>query len=71
MRSFCTNIQEIAKMRGLVEREPCRSNGYKRQQIFRTIEHKEIITNTTVVTINLGDIIEKGIEGDINININL
>lgn len=73
MRSFCTNIQEIAKMRGLVEGEPCRSVGYKERgrEIFRVIEPKEVITNTTVISINLRDIIEKGIEGDINININL
>lgn len=71
MKNFCTDIQEIAKMRGLVKGEPCRSNGFMRQQIFRMVEPKEIITNTTVISINLGDIIEKGIEGDINININL
>ena len=73
MKNFCTDIQEIAKMRGLVKGEPCRSIGYKERgrEIFRVVEPKEVITNTTVISINLGDIMEKGIEGDITININL
>lgn len=74
--SFCTNIQEIAKMRGLVKGEPCRSVGYEDRPYGRTNEpvYRERVmgpASTTTININLGDILEKGIEGDITININL
>lgn len=77
MRSFCTNIQEIAKMRGLVKGEPCRSVGYKDRPYGTSNEpaYREKVmgpaTNNITININLGDILEQGIEEDITININL
>ena len=78
MRDFCTNIREIAKMQGLTKGAPCRS--YSRTV---TREERHVYSNNnhsnrnnhngggTTITINLGDIMSKGIKGDINININL